>query len=133
MKKKKKGRLRRANPPVFVFTAASLRVTQNALKLFEESLQRSKSPSDKIAFSREVMVSVNEKLHLMSTSVALLCLTTFDYNEKIVIATAITQYEVEIMFGQLTAKSQQELRICQQVSQFVQKDMGFQIKLPKQD
>jgi hypothetical protein len=133
MKKKKKGRGGKAQPPVFVFTPVSIQVTQKAMQLFEQSLQRAKSASEKIAFSRTVMERVNEKLHLMSSSAGLLRLTTFDYNEKIVIAAAIKQYEVAILFNPLTAEKRKELRVCKQIGHFASTGSGFQITFPTHD
>lgn len=133
MKKKKKGRGGKAKPPVFVFTPASLQVTQKAMQIFEQSLQHATSASEKIAFSRTMMERVNKKLHLMSTSVGVLSLTTFDYNENIVIAAAIKQYELEIMFDPPTAKKREELRLCAQIAQVVSTGFGFQITFPTYD
>lgn len=71
-----------------------------------------------MAFAQETMQEVKGKLDIMSTSVGFLCVTTFDYNEKIVIATAIQQYILEALFMPLTADQQRELKICKQVERF---------------
>jgi len=112
--KQKKG----TTPPIFVFTPAGIKVTQKAMKVFEQSLQQSTSLSEKMAFAHETMQRVKGKLDMMSTSIGLLCLTTFDYNEKIVIATAIQQYILEALFVPLATDQQRELKICKQVERF---------------
>lgn len=119
-RKQKRKQKKSATPPVFVFTPASLKITQEAMKLFEQSLQRSKSLPEKIAFAQQTTRSVNDKLDKMSKSVGLLCLTTFDYNEKIVIGTAIQQYVVAFLPPPLTAEQQRELSICRQIERFAQ-------------
>ena len=108
-RKRKKG----TTPPVFVFTPASIQVTQKAMKVFERLLQQSTNIHEKMDFAREIMKSVNDKL-----SAGHQCITTFDYNEKLVIATAIQQYILESLFMPLSTEQQQELRICRRVEQF---------------
>jgi hypothetical protein len=139
MKHKRKGKGKRkrpekgAVPPLLVFTQESLTVAQAAMKVFEQTLQRSKSASEKDTLARDTMESVKRKLHLMRTSVGALCLTTFDYNEKLVLAAAMKQYVIDIMDEPETANKWRKLQLCQQVEQFALQGLGVQLHLPTQD
>jgi hypothetical protein len=89
MKRKKK---KKRYIPCFAFTPATIQIIQKALRLFEQSLQQADQQRPKVAFAEETMHRVKSKLDAMSASVGQMCLTTFDDNEKIVIATAIQLY-----------------------------------------
>lgn len=88
------------------------------MKLYELALPRSKNQSSKLAFARKTMQAVNGKLDTMSKSVGALCLTTFDYNEKLVIATAIQLYTLELLTAPLTAQQERKLKECKQIERF---------------
>lgn len=104
--------------PVFVFTSETICITQEAMKLFEQFLQRTESRPAKIAFAKETMKQVNGKLDAMSMSVGLMCLTTFDYNEKIILATAIRLYILDLLSTPLSSQREKELRKCRQIERF---------------
>src|SRR4051812_43584072 len=118
MKRKRKRKQQRATPPVFVFTPASLKITQEAMKELEQSSRRAKGLPDKVVFAQETIQNVSSKLAMMSTSMGFLCTTTFDYNEKIVIALAIQQYKIVFLSPAETAQQQRELKICHHIEQF---------------
>lgn len=114
MKRKKKKRY----IPCFTFTLETIQVTQKALKLFEQSLQQADHQRPKVAFAEETLNQVKGKLEAMSTSVGLMCLATFDYNEKLVIATAIQLYTFDLLSDPFHSQRERELQKCRQIAPF---------------
>ena len=60
-----------------------------------------------------------QKLDTMKMSVGAICLTTFDSNEKLVIATAIQLYTLDLLEIPSHAGDEKKLRQCRQIMQFV--------------
>ena len=120
MARKNKKRKRQKQTPgfVFVFTVETITLAQKAMRLFEQSLGWAGSQSAQVAFAAETMQRVNGKLEAMRTSVGLLCLTTFDYNEKIVLAAAIQLYMLDVLATPLNAGRQRELHQCRKIERF---------------
>jgi hypothetical protein len=129
MKRKKKKR----SIPCFTFTLETIQITQKALKLFEQSLQRVDHQRPKVAFAEETMNQVKGKLEAMSTSVGLMCLTTFDYNEKIVIATAIQFYTLDLLSAPFHSQREKELQKCRQIARFAQDNLKLEQRRTTQD
>ncbi len=114
----RKRRKQRKQTPCFVFTLETIAIAQKAMKLFEQSLGRIASQSAKVEFAAETMRQVNSKLEAMRTSADLMCLTTFDYNEKIVLAAAIRLYIVELLATPFGSQRQRELQQCRGIEWF---------------
>ena len=106
--------------PCFVFTPETIRIAQNALTCFEQGLQRGVSASAKVAFARETLQEVNRKLAAMQASVGMLSLTTFDANEKIVLAAAIQLYTLDLLAEPVSARRERALKHCRRLAQFAQ-------------
>lgn len=104
--------------PCFVFTPETISIAQRAMKLFEQSLRRVENQPAKVAFAEETMQQVNGKLDTMKILVGAICLTTFDYNEKIVIAAAIHLYMVDLLSVPSDSRRQRELQQCQRIKRF---------------
>jgi hypothetical protein len=104
--------------PYFVFTLEAVNIAQKAMRLFEQSLQQAGSQPPKVAFAEEIIQQVNGKLDAMKVSVGAICLTPFDYNEKIVLAAAIHLYTVNLFAGPSDSQRQRELHTCQQIKRF---------------
>lgn len=118
MARKKRKRQKQTAGFVFVFTLETITLTQKAMRLFEQSLGRAGSQSAKVEFAAETMLRVNGKLEAMRTSVGLLCLTTFDYNEKIVLAAAIQMHMLGLTASPLDTRRQRELQQCRKIERF---------------
>lgn len=104
-------------PRCFVFTQETIKLAQEAMRVFAQGLlklEREKQ-DEKVAFARETMQQVNSKLDALRTSVDVIAFTTFDYNEKIVIATAIQIYAVHLLATPLSTQRQRKLQLCQQI------------------
>lgn len=112
-KKKMKG-----YTPVFIFTQETIRIAREAMKLFEQSLQETEIQPSKMLFARETMQRVNGKLEAMGLSVGALCLTTFDYNEKLVLAAAIRLFILDLLATPSTAQRERTLQKCRQIEFF---------------
>ena len=104
--------------PYFTFTPATIKITQDALKLFEQSLQRTDHQHPKKEFAKETMKQVNSKLDTMSQCASLLYLTTFDYNERVVITAAIHLYTINLMSSPSCPEREEELAKCQQIAAY---------------
>lgn len=112
--KKKKRRV-----PCFTFTPVTLHITQRAMKLFEQALRRAKDRPARVAFAEEIMRRVNDKLATMSQSAGLITgPTAFDYNERIVLATAIHLYVVDLLAAPSPVRREEELAPCRQIERF---------------
>ena len=106
--------------PCFVFTPETITLAQNALTCFEQGLQRRVSSSAKVAFARETMQEVNRKLAEMQATVGMLSLTTFDANEKIVLAAAIQLYTLDLLAEPVSPQRERALKHCRRLAQFAQ-------------
>jgi hypothetical protein len=115
MKRKKK---KKSSIPCFVFTPETLAITQEALKLFEQPLQRVDQQSSKVALLEETIKQVQGKLDAMSTSVGALCLFTFDANEKLVIALAIQLFLLDLDTISSGPQRERKLKQCRQIERF---------------
>ena len=113
-KKKKWSR----SSPCFAFTSETITLTQKALNIFEHSLQRTDTQHPNVAFAEETIQGVKGKLDAMSTSIGLLCLTTFDYNEKMVIVTAIQLYALDLYLLPATSQRARELQRCHKLAAY---------------
>ena len=93
----RKKRKKEQYTPCFVFTSETITLTQKALELFEQPLKRANHQDAKVVFAKETMRQVKVKLAAMKQSVDQLHITTFDYNEKIIICQAIRLYELDLL------------------------------------
>lgn len=112
MKRKKK-----MQPP-FVFSPEMIHVTQEAITIFAQMLAGAEGQPAKVAFAEETTRQVKNKLAAMATSVGTRCLTSFDYNEKLIIATAIQLYLLTPPDAPVSSRSEGEMRRCQRILQF---------------
>lgn len=95
----RKKRIRKYQVTCFAFTLETIKLTEEALKLFDQSLQRADHRDTKVLFAEETMKRVKGKLDAMKKSVGLMCLTSFDYNEKLLLAQALHMYIVDVSFS----------------------------------
>jgi hypothetical protein len=102
----------------FVFTPETVSLAQEALKLFEQPLQRANRQDGKVAFAAEEMQRVKGKLDAMSASVGRMVLTTFDYNEKVILVAAIQMYRFELSLQPVSLKREKELQRCRQITAY---------------
>lgn len=102
----------------FTFSPEMIQLAQEAMKLFARSLARAEGQSEKIAFAKDTMQQVEGKLGAMRASVGTMCLTAFDYNEKLVIATAIRLYMVDLRTASVSSQRERELKRCQRIMGF---------------
>ena len=102
----------------FTFSPETVKLLQEAMKVFSQSLIRAEDQPEKAAFAWETAQQINEKLAAMRTSVGVMCLTKFDYNEKLVIAAAIQLYLLEPITVSVSSQRDAELKRCQQLMRF---------------
>lgn len=94
------GKKRKQQLPYFIFPSESFKLMREAVEQFARALDQRASWAEedqraKIAFARITTQQVKRKLDAMNTSVGGTYLTTFDFNEKIVLATAIQLYALD--------------------------------------
>jgi hypothetical protein len=123
---KRKKRKQKKHTPYFVFTLETITTAQKAMRLFEQPLGRVEGQPAKVEFAAETMQQVNGKLERMRTLVGLMCLTPFDYNEKIVLAAAIQLYILNLLAAPFDMRSQKELRQCRQIERFALDNLNFE-------
>jgi hypothetical protein len=116
MARKKKRKHAPLAPSCFVFTPETVRIAQEALQIFEQPLQRANRQDGKVAFAREEMERVKGKLDAMRTSVGQMILTTFDYNEKVILVTAIQMYRYDLSLQPASFKREKELKQCERIT-----------------
>lgn len=102
----------------FTFSPEMIHLIQEAMKLFAQALAKGEGQPEKVAFARETMQQVKHKLDAMRASVGVMCLTGFDYNEKMVIATAIRLYMVDLRAASASCQRERELKRCQRIMGF---------------
>jgi hypothetical protein len=102
---------------LFVFTSTEVAIVQDALRLYEQCLQR-RTHDAKTVFAREMLESVQGKFQRMQTTVAMLPPTLFDYNEKIVLATAIQLYMIDLLATPATPGREGVLNECERICDF---------------
>ena len=118
MTRKKHKRKNQNATPYFFFTPEMVTVAQKAMHTFELALGRTTRSAARVEFAAETMQQVNVKLETMQTAIGSAYLTAFDYNEKIVLATAIQMYILDLLTGPSNASRQKELQQCQQIERF---------------
>ena len=117
-RKKHQRRFAGKRPECFVFTEETIALTQRALTLFEQPLHQADHWNEKVAFAEETVQRVKAKLVSMKQSVGEICLTTFDYNEKIVIRHALLLYSIDLLEASPGAQQAWELRQCRRISMY---------------
>lgn len=118
MTRKKRKKQKHTTTACFVFTLETITLTQRALALFEQPLERADHQNEKVAFAEETMQQVKGKLAAMKQSVGLLCLTTFDYNEKIMISEAIRLYVFDLLSLPSDSRRARQLHQCYQIAAY---------------
>jgi hypothetical protein len=114
---RKRAKLKR-QMPCFIFTLEMVGIAQEAMKLCEQSLQRVELLPSKMTFARETIQRVNDKFKAMSLSGDSPCLTTFDYNEKLVLAAAIRLYILDLLANPSPAQQEGKLKKSRQIERF---------------
>jgi hypothetical protein len=122
MARKRKRKHALLAPSCFVFTPETVSLAQKALKLFEQPLQRANHQDGKVAFAAEEMQRVKGKLDAMRTSVGHMIVTTFDYNEKVILVAAIQMYRFELSLLPASLKREKERKQCERITAYFAPD-----------
>ncbi|HET8843006.1 MAG TPA: hypothetical protein VFN35_16200 [Ktedonobacteraceae bacterium] len=115
-RKKRKRQRKMVLTPCFVFTPETITLAEKAIALFEAALGRAHHQKKKVAFAEETILEVKAKLANMKQSVGETLLTTFDYNEKVVITQALRMYSLDLLSMPPGTKRDRELRQCRHIS-----------------
>jgi hypothetical protein len=114
---KKRWRDRRQTP-VFAFTVQTVNLTLKAVTLFEQPIRRANHLDEKVVFAGEVIQNVKLKLQAMIHSVGAVCLTGFDYNEKIIIRQAMLLYITKLLDDPPSQHRDRQLRQCRVIATY---------------
>ncbi|HEU5383362.1 MAG TPA: hypothetical protein VFV38_48800 [Ktedonobacteraceae bacterium] len=118
--KRRRGEKRRQAP--FAFTLETLTLTEEAIKLFEQPLQRGDQRDARVLFAKETMQRIKEKLGLMKKSVGLLCMVSFDYNEKILLIQTLRLYSFALLSLPWNARQAREVQHCQRIAAYFEEE-----------
>lgn len=100
----------------FVFTRETLALTQAAITVFAGELRQADHKDEKVVFAEAMVQRVVQKLTLMQASVEHISLTTFDYNEKILIRQSMLMYTVELLGMPPGPKQAKALHHCRRIA-----------------
>ncbi len=114
----RKKRSRKYQVTCFIFTPETIKLTEEALKLFDQSLQRADHRDTKVLFAEETMKRVKGKLDAMKKSAGFMCLTTFDYNEKLLLAQALRMYSIALSFSPANDRQAREIWQCRRIAAY---------------
>jgi hypothetical protein len=114
----RKKRKKKPQIAIFAFTLETIKLTEEAIKLFDQPLQQADHRDTKVVFAEETMQQVKDKLNTMKQSVGLMCVTSFDYNEKIMLIQALRAYS--LLLSSLPANDRQarEIRQCKRIAAY---------------
>ncbi|HEU5384026.1 MAG TPA: hypothetical protein VFV38_52190 [Ktedonobacteraceae bacterium] len=115
MKRKRGGKKPQAP---FAFTLETLTLTEEAIRFFEQPLQRADHRDARVMFAKETIKRIQEKLDKMKQSVGLMCLVSFDYNEKILLIQALRLYSFALLSLPWNARQAREMRQCQRIAAY---------------
>lgn len=102
--------------PFFTFTPQMIYVVQKGLRLLEAPLEHANICDVKVAFAQETMVQVKGKLSALLASACTAHTTTFDYNEKIMITSAVQLYSLFLVGRPPSEQRAKELQDCYQLA-----------------
>lgn len=104
----------------FIFSLAQVELVQQVMRRFTYALTGATRQPEKVALATETMQQINARLAAMRRAAASgeMYTTTFDYNEKVVIAAAIQLHMVELLGLPASPQREQELQDCRQIMCF---------------
>jgi hypothetical protein len=114
----RKKRRRKGQIACFAFTLETIKLTEEAIKLLDQPLQQADHRDTKVLFAEETIKQVKDKLTKMKRSIGLMCLTSFDYNEKILMIETLRAYS--LLMSSLPGNDRQarEIRQCQRIAAY---------------
>lgn len=122
----------RRSLPCFTFTPEMVVLIQAAMKLFAQALAEVAGPLTKVALARETMQQINHKLETLSIAEESAYPIPFDYNEKVVIATAIQVYMLHLASVPASSQQAKELQYCRYILQVAQNNQPGEGREQKQ-
>jgi hypothetical protein len=118
----RKKRLKKKLIACFAFTLETITLTEEALKLIEEPLQRADHQDTKVLFAAATMKRIKDKLTRMKQSFGLMCLTSFDYNEKVLMIQVLREYSRLLASLPATDRQAREIRQCQRIAAYFEEE-----------
>lgn len=103
---------------IFTFTLETIKLTEEAIKLLNQPLQRADRQNTKVLFAEETMQQVKSKLNTMKQSVGLMSLTGFDYNEKIILIQSLHLYSLILSSLPDNGQNEWKIRQCKRIASY---------------
>src|SRR5579883_2277973 len=93
-----KKRKKYTSSPLFLFTPETINLTLEAMRRFEQPLERVTRQDEKITFAREETRRVKALLEAMRTEAEAghLGVAAFDYNQQVLLVAAIQMYTFDL-------------------------------------
>ncbi|HZS76001.1 MAG TPA: hypothetical protein VFA41_05255 [Ktedonobacteraceae bacterium] len=98
--------------PVTLFTPETLSLTQQALAIFEEYLQRTSAAIVNRQLARETLSSLKHKLAILSASSVDSPALAFDRNEVVILSCPLQMYMLACAFTPDAPRKREEMREC---------------------
>src|SRR5579875_3852115 len=114
----RKKRKKKRQTAIFAFTLKTIKLTEEAIKLLDQPLQRADHRDTKVVFAEETMQQVKNKLNTMKQSVGLMCLTSFDYNEKVLMIQALRAYGHLLASLPMHDRQSRQIRQCHRIAAY---------------
>ena len=113
---------RRGDVP-FLFTLEAIRLTEEAITLFEQPLGRADRQNAKVALFEQTITQIKEKLALIKqSSGGVITLTTFDYNEKYLLIQALRAYSFILATLPINAPQIKDVVLCLHIASHFEAD-----------
>ena len=115
--RKKKAHIPKA--PILLLDQSRVRLISEAIALFEQPLQRADHSDRRVAFAAETVQGLKHKLQMMQEEDGRPYLTTFDYNEKIILRQAILLYMLELREKPDSPQRKRALQRCRSITRYL--------------
>jgi hypothetical protein len=118
--RRKKKRKKYASPPIFLFTPETISLTLEAIRRFEQPLEQVTQQDDKIMFAIEETRRVKAMLEAMriEAEAGHMCVAAFDYNDKVLLVTAIQMYTFDLNMQPASPRQAWELEQCRRIAAY---------------
>jgi hypothetical protein len=117
---RKKKRKKYPSSPIFLFTPETINLTLEAIKRFEQPLERATQQDDKITFAIEETRRVKAMLEAMriEAEAGHMRVAAFDYNDKVLLVTAIQMYTFDLNMQPASPRQAWELEQCRRIAAY---------------
>src|SRR5579885_1847558 len=115
---RKKKRKKDTSSPIFLFTPETITLTLEAMKRFEQPLERVTHQDEKITFAIEETRRVKALLEAMRSEAEAgrIGVAAFDSNQKVLLVAAIQMYTFDLSMQPASPRQAWELEQCRRIA-----------------